>query len=520
MRGVPRFVVVGHPNKGKSSIVSTLARDDRVRVAPDPGTTRAANTFPMRLDGEVLYELVDTPGFQRARRVLAWLEDHAADASDRPATVRAFLREPGHAERFPDEVALLGAVMHGGGEAASGGGAFPERAAAASDPEPGSGSDPAVGAGVLYVVDGSRPYGPEYEPEMEILRWTGRPGMGLINPIGLEGPQGGYIDAWRSALGQYFSTVRVFDAVEAPFAKRLELLKAFGTLEERWQAPLSAAVAALEADAADRDARAAELVAGLAVAAMRLAVEQRLPSEAASGQVEAVRAELEASYRGELESMERRCRDRVEELYGFMELTREDPASSAAAVGGALFDESTWLRFGLSRGDLVRAGAVAGAAAGGYLDLVAGGSTFFAGAALGGVLGGAAAWFGGEKLARAKLVGQALGGRRVVYGPSRDVNLAFVLLGRGAVHRSVVARRTHARRDAVTASELDAASVRWSKTQRDRVAKALRAVVKRPDDERAAREAIVQLAEVVETVGVTASPGAEDGPGGGDARDR
>ena len=37
------------------------------------------------------------------------------------------------------------------------------------------------GAGILYVVDGSRPYGRQYEAEMEILRWTGRPRMALIN---------------------------------------------------------------------------------------------------------------------------------------------------------------------------------------------------------------------------------------------------------------------------------------------------------------------------------------------------
>ena len=40
------------------------------------------------------------------------------------------------------------------------------------------------GAGVIYVVDGAVPYGPEYEAEMEILRWSGRPSLAVINPIG------------------------------------------------------------------------------------------------------------------------------------------------------------------------------------------------------------------------------------------------------------------------------------------------------------------------------------------------
>ena len=28
------------------------------------------------------------------------------------------------------------------------------------------------GAGIIYVVDGAVAYGPDYEAEMEILRWT------------------------------------------------------------------------------------------------------------------------------------------------------------------------------------------------------------------------------------------------------------------------------------------------------------------------------------------------------------
>ena len=84
---VPRFAIVGHPNKGKSSIVATLAEDDAVAISPHPGTTTQARAYPMRLDGETLYELVDTPGFQRARETLAWLEAHDRGAGERATVV-------------------------------------------------------------------------------------------------------------------------------------------------------------------------------------------------------------------------------------------------------------------------------------------------------------------------------------------------------------------------------------------------------------------------------------------------
>ena len=76
----PKFAVVGHPNKGKSSIVSSLALDDSVQISDTPGTTTKKRSFPLMVDGKVIYELFDTPGFQRARKVLAWLEEHDVSA--------------------------------------------------------------------------------------------------------------------------------------------------------------------------------------------------------------------------------------------------------------------------------------------------------------------------------------------------------------------------------------------------------------------------------------------------------
>ena len=108
---VPRLAVVGHPNKGKSSLVATLAQDDSVAIGPHPGTTLVAREYPLRVDGVHLYSLIDAPGFQRARQVLAWLEARAwetkASAADRPRLLAEFVGTSGLRERFPDECELL-----------------------------------------------------------------------------------------------------------------------------------------------------------------------------------------------------------------------------------------------------------------------------------------------------------------------------------------------------------------------------------------------------------------------------
>ena len=49
----PKFAVVGDPNKGKSSIVSSLARDDSIQIGNTPGTTQVSRAFPLKVDGEI-----------------------------------------------------------------------------------------------------------------------------------------------------------------------------------------------------------------------------------------------------------------------------------------------------------------------------------------------------------------------------------------------------------------------------------------------------------------------------------
>ncbi|MEJ6652431.1 MAG: GTPase domain-containing protein, partial [OM182 bacterium] len=78
----PRFAVVGHPNKGKSSIVAALAQNDAIDISSRSGTTLRADPFEITI-GDAAYTLIDTPGFQRPRRALEWLNRHATSADQR-----------------------------------------------------------------------------------------------------------------------------------------------------------------------------------------------------------------------------------------------------------------------------------------------------------------------------------------------------------------------------------------------------------------------------------------------------
>ncbi len=410
----PVFAIVGHPNKGKSSIVATLAEDDDVAISPQPGTTTRARAYPMRLDGEVLYELVDTPGFQRAREVLGWLESHDQGAGRRAEVVREFLRVHADDPRFHDERELLTPIVNG--------------------------------AGILYVVDGSRPYGRQYEAEMEILRWTGRPRMALINMIA----QGDYVEEWRSALSQYFSLVRVFDAMRADFSKRIELLRAFGAIDETWAPALNRAADALIAERERRKRRAASEIVTLLETALSATVTVPLRGpEKDPEAVERGRARLREIVR-KAEDAERRA---VQDIFHHGGLKARETADSYLAED--VFSARSFHVFGLSATQLALTGAASGAVAGGIVDAALGGASLLLGAGIGAALGAVGALAGADRLAKVQILGQPLGGFELKVGPITDPNLPWVILGRALLHVRLVAERNHARREELV---VDAAS--------------------------------------------------------------
>ena len=61
---VPEFAVLGHPNEGKSSVVSTLTEDDRIGISSVPGETTVSRAYTVKIDSREIIRFVDTPGFQ------------------------------------------------------------------------------------------------------------------------------------------------------------------------------------------------------------------------------------------------------------------------------------------------------------------------------------------------------------------------------------------------------------------------------------------------------------------------
>jgi len=423
MSSAPVFAVVGHPNKGKSSVVATLSQNDAIAIALEPGTTRQQQAYPMTVDGQTLYTLVDTPGFQRPRRVLQWLEAHSVSASDRAETVRAFVTEHAGDDRFVDECELLKPIVDG--------------------------------AGIIYVVDGSVPYSAEHEAEMTILRWTGRPSLALINSIGGDD----YSDTWQAALGQFFQVVRRFDAVRAPFTQHLSLLKAFGQLEPEWEQALASATDYLEDQRQHRQHQAARLIAETLVDMMRHQQSRRLTDPAMTDDNRQLEQQLRERWYRHQRSREQRLRKDIESLYQHQHIQRQEAGLEWHSEHD-LFSENSRQIWGVSRAYLATAGFGAGAVGGAGIDALTFGSSMGAGALLGGLVGAAGSYFYSNRLALPTLrIGPLDNGEKTAsFGPVQDAQFGYVVLGRAINHWWHIASRNHAGRDLL---ELEPTDHHW-----------------------------------------------------------
>ena len=390
----------------KSSIVSSLALDDSVQISDTPGTTTKKRSFPLKVDGKTIYELFDTPGFQRARSVLAWLESHDVSADKKHEVVQIFINTHKEDPKFNDEIELLEPIMEG--------------------------------AGIIYVVDGSKPYGEEYEAEMEILRWTGQPSMALINHIDEED----HTADWKRALGHYFKIVRTYNPMNVSLAQHISILESMAQLKEEWTEPVKESIVFFEQYYEQMLDRSALSITKTVYKSVSL-VEQ-LPFETEDASAEDKKS-IEARYKERLRALEQSVQKSIERIWNHDHLQKD--GQSLLLEGMDLFSEETASVFGLSKKELLVTAAASGAATGAGVDLLFGGATLLLGSGLGAVIGGVGAFFAFTELSEIKVLGHTLGKRYLEMGPMENRNFPYILLGRTLYHTTTIAKRSHAKRD-------------------------------------------------------------------------
>lgn len=414
---IPTLAVVGHPNQGKSSIVSTLVHTDHIGISALSGTTLESTAYPLTINGATVLNLFDTPGFQRPRQLLDWLQNHAQSAEQRPGAVQTFLRQFSNQPElapFHDEFELLRPLM--------------------------------AGAGIIYVVDGSVPYSKAYEAEMEVLRWTGRPRMALINPIGSEA----YVEQWQRALGQYFSLVRVFNPMLGDVGKQQAIFRSFAELTEQWRQPLLTVAEQITQRQAQRVSEAALSAAETLRNMLSFQVSMPIIDTAVEKQT------IEQSkrrYQQKLLAYEVQLQQVLAQIFGHAAI--QINGDTVVDIMPDLFDRSSWYAMGLNRSKLISLAATAGSAAGVLIDVAVGGSSLMMGAVAGGLASAAATTWATLKPGQLRVKGVPISGEQVTFGPIKDLQFAFVLVGRLIILLEHLSERSHAQRNAYTIQHSD-----------------------------------------------------------------
>ena len=397
---IPEFAVLGHPNEGKSSVVSTLTEDDNIKVSRVPGETTVSRAYTVKIDSREIIRFVDTPGFQAPRQTLAWFRENPG-----PDLVDRFLSHFKTDPFFADECELLTPV--------------------------------ARGAGIIYVVDGSRPVRDDDLAELEILRLTGRPRMAVINSKSLERD---YTDEWKTEFRKYFNVIRVFNSNRADFYERIRMLESLKAIDQDWEVGLETVIRAFKEDW--------ERLNRMACAYITHGIETMVGYVRAgkvTSRIDPVRLkeDLVRDYQQEIRNIEKTMFNHIREL--FRHNLFDYPLPEYSVLRHDLFSDRTWEMLGLTRKQLITAGALVGGTVGAVLDTAAAGLTFGVFTAIGSAIGAGSALMGVKNLTQRG--GKGLAGDRLRVGPNENIQFMYVLMDRAILYYTHMVRRSHGRRD-------------------------------------------------------------------------
>lgn len=482
----PSFALIGAVNHGKSSIAATLLEDDNIGISGDPGKTLESQRFDYRDGGLTVW---DTPGFQDPRGMLAEIQS-AVCGSNKPLDVfQKFATRHAAAGMFVAERELLRPLL--------------------------------LGAGILYVIDTSRPLMRVHEAEMELLRLTGLPRLAILNPTG----PAEHDSIWRAKLGQNFGAVHEFNALKARIKHRTDLLRTMATVADEWRDLLIAVANKVETVWKSRLEETSQLMVELVGKCVRY---KSKVSVAPGDDIEAAVCSLKATFFDNLRAEEKKSREDLRNLF----LHHRESVTLDIALPNAddLFSEETWKVFGLTWPMLLAGGSLLGGYAGAKTGLIVGaigeaaaptGIPTTIGTVVGGMIGlvggGAAAVTLGKRVAQPSIKKQSeelsdttaqplsgvrsflqgLGrkassafsktGTRITVGPLKGENFPYILLDRAIEVVWYLASRTHARRDKshidrsckVVLDEAKAYSQHWPAELRQACSRYLRSINKR-----------------------------------------
>ena len=102
-----KIAIVGDPNKGKSSFVSTFAYNDGIAVSSKSGETIKSSCHPLKIKDETVYELYDTPGFNNDEELLEYINENETKFLNVYQLITNFIEEYKESYDFSKDIEIL-----------------------------------------------------------------------------------------------------------------------------------------------------------------------------------------------------------------------------------------------------------------------------------------------------------------------------------------------------------------------------------------------------------------------------
>jgi len=336
------LVVAGHTNTGKTSLLRTLGRTGEFgEVSPAMATTRQIQELRMIETKDLALIAYDTPGLEAPWRVLSLVDEASVQREGRSPLVHAIERNLGVDDGLDQEFRVLAQVM-------------------SSD-------------ATLYVIDAREDPLPKYLDELRLLSMCRRPILALLNFASW--PQSRASEWDRSLRNHGFHSIVEFDAVVYDWKSERSLYRALGAVLPTASDALERLIESRSGDTQWRRQAALRALADGLVNIFASEVRVPIGDERRYGEaVERVSGFVRAREARILREV-LACYHYTEEIMG--QLPEVDPGRGAWRDDP--FSRETLKRWGVRARNRI----VAGAAGGGVYDLMAGGTTFGAGMAVG-----------------------------------------------------------------------------------------------------------------------------------------
>jgi hypothetical protein len=228
--------------------------------------------------------------------------------------------------------------------------------------------------------------------------------------------------------------------MKAQFDRKTDLLQAFSHLKPEWAEHLNLLIEDLIVEKRLQKKNSSLILARLLEDLCFYQQNQKVFSKNQSQLVQPV---LEKKYQSWMKAREF---DAIKELFANYAHFQTRFSLEDLVLPPDLFDSEHWYMWGLNKKQLATIAAITGATAGAVTDMAVAGHSFMLGAIGGGLLGFSSAWFGANKLVDIRLKGLPLGGYDAIYGPVKNKNFPYVVIGRFIYLHSQISQRSHALR--------------------------------------------------------------------------